>query len=258
MSRPVFSRLYPRMSKAMEQAGMAEHRRTLLAGLTGEVVVIGAGDGANFLHYPPTVTRVLAVEPEPRLRRLAEATARQAPVSIEVVAGSAEELAVPGESFDAAVFAFVLCTVPDPDVALGEALRVLRPGGQLRFLEHVRADTPGLVRVQRLLDATVWPVLDGGCHTRPRHSTGHHTGRIRHRTPRPLPLPPDADPCLLPYAGNSVSKLKAAVGGWIEFVVLTEGTGPFAGACASSRADIGEIDTMSCTNAAQAEAAARL
>lgn len=165
MNHPVFARLYPHMSKAMEQAGMAEHRHTLLTGLVGEVVEIGAGDGANFIHYPPTVTRVLAVEPEPHLRQLAEAAARQAPVPIQVVADSAEELAVPGESFDAAVFSFVLCTVPDPDVALGEALRVLRPGGQLRFLEHIRADTSGLIRVQRLLDATVWPLLVGGCHT---------------------------------------------------------------------------------------------
>jgi ubiquinone/menaquinone biosynthesis C-methylase UbiE len=153
------------MSKAMEQAGMAERRQALLAGLTGEVIEIGAGDGANFTRYPPTVTRVLAVEPEPHLRRLAEATAQQAPVPIQVVAGSAAELPAPGESFDAAVFSFVLCTVPDPDVALGEALRVLKPGGRLRLLEHVRADTSGLIRVQRLLDATVWPLLVGGCHT---------------------------------------------------------------------------------------------
>lgn len=79
VNRPVFSRLYHRMSKAVEQAGMAEHRHTLLAGLTGEVVEIGAGDGANFVHYPPTVTRVLAVEPEPHLRQFAEAAAWQAP-----------------------------------------------------------------------------------------------------------------------------------------------------------------------------------
>jgi ubiquinone/menaquinone biosynthesis C-methylase UbiE len=165
MNRPVFARLYPRMSKAMEQGGMAERRRTLLAGLTGEVIEIGAGDGANFTHYPPTVTRVLAVEPEPHLRQLAEAAAKQAPVPIQVVAGSAERLPVPADNFDAAVFSFVLCTVPDPDAALAEALRVLGPGGRLRFLEHIRADTSGLIRVQRLLDATVWPLLVGGCHT---------------------------------------------------------------------------------------------
>lgn len=82
VNRPVFSRLYPRMSKAMEQAGVAEHRHTLLAGLTGEVVEIGAGDGANFIHHPPAVTRVLAVEPEPHLRQLAEAAARQAPAAV--------------------------------------------------------------------------------------------------------------------------------------------------------------------------------
>ncbi|WP_328690164.1 class I SAM-dependent methyltransferase [Streptomyces phaeochromogenes] len=144
---------------------MAEHRHTLLTGLTGEVIEIGTGDGVNFTRYPPTVTRVLAVEPEPHLRRLAEAAAQQAAVPIHVVTDSAENLSVPDESFDAAVFSFELCTVPDLDAALNEALRVLRPGGQLRFLEHIRADTSRLIRVQHLLDATVWPLLVGGCHT---------------------------------------------------------------------------------------------
>jgi ubiquinone/menaquinone biosynthesis C-methylase UbiE len=165
MPRPVFARLYPRMSKAMEQGGMAERRRTLLTDLTGEVVEIGAGDGLSFVHYPPTVTRVLAVEPEPRLRAIAQAAAEKAPVPIEVVGGVAERLPAPDQRLDAAVFSLVLCTIPDPDAALSEAFRVLRPGGQVRFLEHVRADTPGLVRIQRLLDATVWPLLLGGCHT---------------------------------------------------------------------------------------------
>ncbi|WP_328371496.1 methyltransferase domain-containing protein [Streptomyces sp. NBC_00445] len=84
---------------------------------------------------------------------------------MHVVDGGAEKIAVPSESFDAAVFSFVLCTVSDPGAALHEALRVLKPGGQLRFLEHIRADTSGLIRIQRLLDATIWPLLVGGCHT---------------------------------------------------------------------------------------------
>jgi protein-L-isoaspartate O-methyltransferase len=68
---PIFARVYPRMARAMERGGMAEHRRTLLAGLTGEVIEIGAGSGATFAHYPAGVTRVLAVEPEPHLREVA-------------------------------------------------------------------------------------------------------------------------------------------------------------------------------------------
>lgn len=104
------------------------------------------------------------MEPEPRLRQLARAAAGKALVSIEVTDGLAERLPAPDASQDAAVFALALCTIRGPDAALREAFRVLKSGGQLRFLEHVRADTHGLVRLQRLLDATVWPLLFGGCH----------------------------------------------------------------------------------------------
>ncbi len=164
MNHPIFARLYPRMSQAMDQGGIAGHRQSLLAGLAGEVIEIGAGDGKNFPRYPPAVTRVQAVEPEPRLRRLAQDAAAKAPVRIDVTDGLAERLPWPDASLDAAIFTYTLCTVADPGVALREAFRVLRPGGQVRFLEHVRADTPGLVRVQRFLDASIWPALIGGCH----------------------------------------------------------------------------------------------
>jgi ubiquinone/menaquinone biosynthesis C-methylase UbiE len=161
--RPVFARLYPRMSRAMDEGGLVEHRRQLLAGLGGEVLEVGAGSGGNFPHYPSTVCRVLAVEPEPRLREIAARA--YAPVDVEVVDGLADRLPVADHSMDAAVFCLVLCSVSDPATALAEARRVLRPGGQLRVLEHVRADGhPGWSRAQRLLDATVWPALAGGCH----------------------------------------------------------------------------------------------
>jgi len=163
-SHPIFARLYPRMSQAMDQGGIAGHRQALLAGLAGEVIEIGAGDGKNFGHYPPAVTSVHAVEPEPRLRRLAQAAAAKAPVRIEVTDARAERLPWPDASLDAAVFTFTLCTIADPGHALREAFRVLKPGGQLRFLEHVRADTPGLIRVQRLLEGSIWPTLFAGCH----------------------------------------------------------------------------------------------
>jgi ubiquinone/menaquinone biosynthesis C-methylase UbiE len=161
---PVFARLYPKMARALERAGMAEHRSTLLAGLIGDVVEIGAGSGANFAHYPATVTRVLAVEPEPRLRKVAQDATRRAPVPIQVVDGLAERLPVDDGSADAVVCALVLCSIPDQGPALREIRRVLVPGGQFRFLEHVRADTPGMARVQRFMDATFWPRIAGGCH----------------------------------------------------------------------------------------------
>jgi ubiquinone/menaquinone biosynthesis C-methylase UbiE len=148
----------------MEKAGYGQHREQLLAGLSGRVLEIGAGNGMNFAHYPPAVTRVLAVEPEPHLRALARDQAKEAAVSIEVVDGTAGHLPADDDSFDAAVATLVLCTVPDVPAALAEIRRVLVPGGELRFFEHVRADTPGLARVQRVLDATVWPRMVGGCH----------------------------------------------------------------------------------------------
>ncbi|MER5626628.1 class I SAM-dependent methyltransferase [Streptosporangium sp. NPDC002544] len=165
ISHPIFARFYARVSQVVERAGLAERREALLAGLSGKVIEVGAGNGLTFAHYPPAVTRVLAVEPEPCLRRLARANAGKALVPIDVVDGLADRL--PGEdaSFDAAVMSLVLCSLPDQGSALREVRRVLKPGGQLRFLEHVRADSPGMIRVQCLLDATIWPGLFGGCHT---------------------------------------------------------------------------------------------
>lgn len=161
---PLFARLYPRLARAMDANGMIEHRTQLLVGLTGDVVEIGAGPGGNFAHYPSGVSRVLAVEPEPRLREVAAKAAARSAVPIEILDGVAERLPLADRSVDCAVYCMVLCTVPDPVAALREARRVLRPGGLLRVLEHVRADTPGMARVQRLMDATIWPSLAAGCH----------------------------------------------------------------------------------------------
>jgi ubiquinone/menaquinone biosynthesis C-methylase UbiE len=162
---PIFARLYPHMARAMDRGGMADHRQTLLAGLTGEVIEIGAGSGANFAHYPAGVTRVLAIEPEPRLREVARRVAHDAPVPVEVVDGLAERLPVGDGSVDAVVCALVLCSIAELDAAFREIRRVLRVAGEFRFLEHVRAETPGMVRIQRFMDATFWPRIAGGCHT---------------------------------------------------------------------------------------------
>jgi ubiquinone/menaquinone biosynthesis C-methylase UbiE len=162
--RPLFGRMYPKMAAAMDEGGMTERRQMLLAGLIGEVVEVGAGHGVNFAHYPAEVVRVVAVEPEPRLRAQAQAAAAQATVPVEVVPGLAERLPLADRSVDAVVFCMVLCSLPDVGAALAEARRVLKTGGQIRFLEHVRADTPGLARVQDVLDATIWPLMVGGCH----------------------------------------------------------------------------------------------
>jgi ubiquinone/menaquinone biosynthesis C-methylase UbiE len=124
---------------------------------------VGANNKLNFGHYPSTVTEVMAVEPEPYLRDAARRAAGRARVPVSVVEGVAERLPAEDGSFDAGVASLVLCSVSDQAQALAELHRVIRPGGQLRFYEHVRAETPTFARVQRLVDA-VWPVLAGGCH----------------------------------------------------------------------------------------------
>jgi ubiquinone/menaquinone biosynthesis C-methylase UbiE len=160
---PLFARLYPRISHAAEQRGGAEHRRTLLEGLRGRVVEIGAGHGVNFAYYPPGVTHVLAVEPEPRLFALAQRASESSPVPVQVTRATAEALPVEDASFDAAVVSLVLCTVADQSAALREIRRVLAPGGELRFYEHVVSQRPVAAHIQRALDATIYPPLAGGC-----------------------------------------------------------------------------------------------
>jgi ubiquinone/menaquinone biosynthesis C-methylase UbiE len=143
----------------------AAHRRRMLAGACGRVVEIGAGNGMNFRHYPTTVEEVIALEPEPYLRARAQAVAEFALVPASVSVGVGEELPLEDGSCDTAVASLVLCTVVDPPRALAELRRVLRPGGQLRFLEHIRSDRPAKARVQTWLDHSgVWPRLGGGCH----------------------------------------------------------------------------------------------
>lgn len=161
---PLFARLYSAVvAPGMTRLGAEAYRAELLDGLSGTVVEVGAGDGANFTHYPTTVERVIAIEPEAYLRGKAAGRAGQ---RIEVREGTAAALPVPDGSADAVVFCLVLCSVSDVATALAEARRVLRPGGELRILEHVQSHEPGRMRgVQQALDATVWPRLFGGCHT---------------------------------------------------------------------------------------------
>ncbi|MEU1368355.1 methyltransferase domain-containing protein [Streptomyces sp. NPDC005803] len=163
---PVFARCYARISVAAESAaGMAGVRAELLSGLSGRVIDIGAGNGLNFAHYPPAVSEVVAIEPERTLRQLAVRSALRAGIPVDVVPGTAEALPVKSEAFDGAVASLVLCTVRNVPQSLAEIRRVLRPGGELRFFEHVRAEGRAMAATQRALDRTVWPLVAGGCHT---------------------------------------------------------------------------------------------
>jgi ubiquinone/menaquinone biosynthesis C-methylase UbiE len=164
VNHPLFARAYLWLSVKEEEAGRAGHREEALAGLSGRVLEIGAGNGLNFAHYPATVDEVVAVEPEPILREHAKRAASESAVRVTVVDGLADALPVEDESVDAAVASLVLCTVPDQARTLAEVRRVLRPGGELRFYEHVLSRAHGLARFQRFSDATYWPHISGGCH----------------------------------------------------------------------------------------------
>jgi ubiquinone/menaquinone biosynthesis C-methylase UbiE len=164
VSHPLFARFFACFAPAAEEAGVGGHRDELLAALSGRVVEVGAGTGLNFARYPSSVTEVEAVEPEPYLRARAVEAASLAPIPVRVVEALADALPFRDGEFDMAVASLVLCSVPDQSAALGELRRVLRPGGELHFYEHVLAEGSALTRLQRGVDL-VWPHLGGGCHT---------------------------------------------------------------------------------------------
>ncbi|MBV0917502.1 class I SAM-dependent methyltransferase [Mycobacteroides chelonae] len=148
-----------------EPPEIKELRAENLRGLTGRVLEVGAGTGSNFSLYPNTVTSVTALEPESGLRPQAEDAAAAAAIPVTVTAGVFEDLTVTGEDrFDAVVCSLVLCSVGDPDRAAAQAFEVLKPGGEVRFFEHV-AHGGALGVAQRVVDATFWPRLFGNCHT---------------------------------------------------------------------------------------------
>ena len=164
VSHPLCARMYVKQADAAEAKGLADQRRRMLAGLAGDVVEIGAGNGLNFGHYPNTVTKVHAFEPEPYLRALAERAAENAAVAVSVGDAVAEDLPLGDASVDAAVASLVLCSVKDLSGAVAEMHRVVRPGGELRFNEHVLSQHSLRRGLQRTADATVWPTISGGCH----------------------------------------------------------------------------------------------
>ncbi|MDT5346945.1 MAG: hypothetical protein QOH91_232 [Mycobacterium sp.] len=166
VNNPFFARIWPFVATHEAQA-VGAMRRENLAGLSGRVLEIGAGIGTNFAFYPASVEKVVAVEPEPRLAARARAAVVNAPVSVVVVGQTAEEFS--GEApFDAVVCSLVLCSVSDPDKVLQRVQSLLRPGGELRYLEHI-ASTGVRGRLQQFVDATFWPRLLGNCHTH-RHT----------------------------------------------------------------------------------------
>lgn len=156
-----FAALYDRCLQGTEDAGLHEMRREVLAGATGRTIDLGAGTGVNRDLYPPAVTELVMVEPDPHMFKQLHEKVRED--GVELVQASAQDLPFPDAGFDTAVFTLVLCTVPNPRAALAEAARVLKPGGKLLFIEHVRSQEPRLARWQDRLEKP-WRFLGDGCH----------------------------------------------------------------------------------------------
>ena len=160
---PFFARAFARAVGGMDRRGATEHRRSILAGLHGSVIEIGAGAGSSFALYPPAVTRVLALEPDDYLRGVAQEQAATASVPVTVVAAAAEDIPAGTGTADAVVASLVLCSVKDQAAVLREIRRVLRPGGTLAYYEHVRSRHALLAAAEDFL-TPAWGRLMGGCH----------------------------------------------------------------------------------------------
>jgi ubiquinone/menaquinone biosynthesis C-methylase UbiE len=158
-----FTALYDRLMEGTEEDGLREMRRETLAKASGRTIDLGSGTGANLGLYPDSVTELVLAEPDPHMLRKLRPKAEEAGADAEVVQAGAQDLPFEDSSFDTAVFTLVLCTVPDPVAALAEAARVLRPGGRLLFVEHVRSEDAGLARWQDRLERP-WRFFGDGCH----------------------------------------------------------------------------------------------
>ena len=166
VDHPFFARLWTVMS-AREPEAVRRLRRENLAGLSGRVLEVGAGTGTNFAFYPATVTEVIAVEPERRLAEVAEHAAKLAPVPVTLITDTVEGFDT-AQQFDAVVCSLVLCSVDNPSEVVAQIFSQLKPGGQMRYLEHVAESGPR-AGLQMVADATIWPRLAGNCHTH-RHT----------------------------------------------------------------------------------------
>lgn len=158
-----FAALYDSFFKAVEEGGLREMRRELLSEASGRTIDIGSGTGANLGLYPDSVSELAMVEPDPHMARQLRRKLAESGRDVEFVEAGAESLPFEDASFDTVVFTLVLCSVPDPRAALAEVARVLKPGGQMLFLEHVRSRNPKLARWQDRLEKP-WRFVGDGCH----------------------------------------------------------------------------------------------
>lgn len=164
---PVFTRIYGAIASLEDGGAVGRARTTAARDLHGRLLIVGLGPGHDLHHLPDAVTEVVAIEPSQSMRAAAHkrvAEFAEAGRPIEVVDAVAEHLPLADDSVDSILFVYVLCTVDDPAAALAEARRVLRPGGTVGMLEHVRGEPGTWSRRSQRLVSWWWPVLGGGCH----------------------------------------------------------------------------------------------
>lgn len=166
-SHPLFAAVYDHVTGHAERTLFAEHRRYLTRNLRGAVLDLGAGTGATFPYLKDAATEsdslsLHAVEPDPHMRSRAKRRAESLALDVDIRAAKAESLPYDDETFDAVIAAVVFCTIPNPERALSEAHRVLKPGGEFRFLEHVQSD--GLAGRLQDVGTPAWKRVAAGCH----------------------------------------------------------------------------------------------
>jgi len=193
----IFAAGYDTFQANMERNFLGDIRRELLSEASGRVVEIGSGTGANLQHYPRTIEELVCTEPEEPMARRLRRKAETSGLPVQVVETGAEHLPFEDGSFDTAVTTLVLCTVEDPERAVSELARVLKPGGRLIFLEHVRSPDPGLAKWQDRFHP-LWVRFGHGCHCNramletieasPLRVERHRRGRIPKAPPIVRPL----------------------------------------------------------------------
>jgi ubiquinone/menaquinone biosynthesis C-methylase UbiE len=154
----------PRLiDRSMRNKELAKYRRRIAGAAHGRVLEVGIGSGLNLPFYGSTVTEIIGLEPSQSLIEIASQRAKASDKPISFLTTSAEAIPLDTGSVDAVVTTWTMCSIPDARAALAEMRRVLRPGGDLLFVEHGRAPDPWVVRFQDWL-TPVWRPLAGGCH----------------------------------------------------------------------------------------------
>jgi SAM-dependent methyltransferase len=203
----IFAAAYNALFAGLEKAGLADKRRELLAEAKGATLELGAGTGHNLEHYPAAVERLVLTEPDPhmakRLRAQVEESGRP---GVEVVDAGAESLPFGDDEFDTVVATLVFCTIPDPPAALAEIARVLKPGGRMLFMEHVRADSDGRARWQDRLNP-VQNFLFGGCNLNRPTADAIGSSPLEIEQLRPDEMPRTAGPLVKPMIVGSARAL---------------------------------------------------